>query len=251
MFNRPYVAATLLAAFALLPAAPAFAAGETLITHAKALAGNVTPGDAAGYPITISIPGSFELASNLFVAADKIGIQVISPYVTIDLNGFLMQGSNVAWYGIAGGVNSVIITNGIIAQFEFDGIVSSGNRWVVERMQVLDNGRHGIVLNSSDHRVHDNTVVGNDDDGIRCLYCIVRGTSWPTTAATESLHKVAAPLCSETIFPIIPTMGSSQGPLERDSPKIPCSAIMAAQQETKCSSPRPCTQTSVTTLRAD
>ena len=175
MFNRPYVAATLLAALALLPAAPAFAAGETLITHAKAFAGNVTPGDAAGYPITISIPGSFELASNLFVAADKIGIQVISPYVTIDLNGFLMQGSNVAWYGIAGGVNSVIITNGIIAQFEFDGIVSSGNRWVVERMQVLDNGRHGIVLNSSDHRVHDNTVVGNDDDGIRCLYCIVSG----------------------------------------------------------------------------
>jgi hypothetical protein len=175
MFNRPYIAAALLVALAVPPTAPAFADGETLITHAKALAGNVTPGDTAGYPVTISIPGIFELASNLFVAADKIGIQVTSPYVTIDLNGFLMQGSNVAWYGIAGGVDSVIITNGIIAQFEFDGIIGTGNRWVVERMQVLDNGRHGIALElpGQRHRVHDSTVAGNDATGIRCTWCVI------------------------------------------------------------------------------
>jgi hypothetical protein len=84
MFNRPYIPAALLAALPLLAFSPAFAAGEILITHAKALAGKVTPGDTAGYPVTISIPSTFELASNLFVAANKIGIQVTSPEVTID-----------------------------------------------------------------------------------------------------------------------------------------------------------------------
>jgi hypothetical protein len=149
MFNRPCIAAALFAAVAFLPAAQAFAAGEILITHARANAGNVTPGDAPGYPVTISIPGKFQLASNLFVAANKIGIQVTSPYVTIDLNGFLMQGSNVAWYGVTGAVNGVTIENGTIAGFKFDGIHGSGKSWIVENMRSVENGRDGIVLGES------------------------------------------------------------------------------------------------------
>ena len=38
MFNRAYVAAALLTALVLLPAAPALAQGEVLITQAKAIA---------------------------------------------------------------------------------------------------------------------------------------------------------------------------------------------------------------------
>ena len=77
MSYRPYVAA-LLAALALLPATPAFAAGEILITHGKILAGNLTPGDTAGYPGTISTPGAYELVGNLLVPANKIGLQITS-----------------------------------------------------------------------------------------------------------------------------------------------------------------------------
>ena len=178
MFNRPHVAAALVAALTLWPAAPAFAVdGEILITHAKALAGNVTPGDTAGYPVTVSIPGRFKLASNLFVAANKIGIQVTGANATIDLNGFTMQGSNAAWHGITGGVDGVTIRNGTITRFQFDGINGAGQYWVVADMQVLENGRYGIALTAQEGlgRVLNSTVSGNTYIGITCVACLVQG----------------------------------------------------------------------------
>jgi hypothetical protein len=50
-----------LAALALLPAAPA-SAQVILITQAKAVQGGVTPGDTAGFPVTLSRPGALERA---------------------------------------------------------------------------------------------------------------------------------------------------------------------------------------------
>jgi hypothetical protein len=168
-----FAAVPLVAASVLASAGPANAAGEILITHAKALAGNVTPGDAAGYPVTISIPGKFQLASNLFVPANKIGIQVTSPYVTIDLNGFVMQGSSVAWYGITGGQHGLVIGNGFITGFKFDGINGTGNRWLVEKLQVDANGRDGIALTGFYQHIHGNIVTGNLARGIACRGCVV------------------------------------------------------------------------------
>jgi hypothetical protein len=169
MSNRPYIAATLLAALTLAPAAPAFADGEIQITHAKALAGNVTPGDTPGYLVTLSKPGTYKLASNLFAPANKIGIQVTNPYVTIDLNGFLMQGSDVASYGITGVVNSVTIENGTIARFKFDGIHGTGKYWIVDNMRSLENGRDGIFLDQF-ALIKSSVVVENAARGIRASY---------------------------------------------------------------------------------
>ena len=182
MINHAYLAAGLIAGSVLASAEPASAAGETLITHAKALAGNVTPGDAAGYPVTISIPGKFQLASNLFVAADKIGIQVTSAYVTIDLNGFLMQGSNVAWYGITGGVESVVVTNGTIAKFKFDGINSTGEDWLFEGLRISQNGRDGIVCGPRT-QVRDNTITRQGRNGINCVAGLIEGNVADVNAA--------------------------------------------------------------------
>jgi hypothetical protein len=165
MFSRSYAAAAFIAAFASLPAVPANAAGEILITHAKALAGNVTPGDTAGYPVTISVPGKFQLASNLFVAANKIGIQVTSKNVAIDLNGFTLEGSDVAWYGIVGSVNAVTIANGTITQFKFDGIHGMGDYWIVDNLRSIENGRDGIRLGRY-ALITSSVVVHNTDDGI-------------------------------------------------------------------------------------
>src|SRR6185436_8638324 len=39
--------------------------GTILIDQNRALAGNVTPGDAPGFPVTISQPGSYKLSGNL------------------------------------------------------------------------------------------------------------------------------------------------------------------------------------------
>jgi hypothetical protein len=87
-------------AFALaatLAALPVFAVdGVILINQANALAGNVTPGDTAGFPVTISQPGSYKLSSNLVITdPTATGILITADHVTIDLNGFSIIGPNV------------------------------------------------------------------------------------------------------------------------------------------------------------
>ena len=58
--------------FSLALASGAFAAdGITLINQAAALAGSVTSGDSAGFPVTLSEGGSFRLVGNLTVANEN------------------------------------------------------------------------------------------------------------------------------------------------------------------------------------
>ena len=97
MSNRPHIAAALFAALTLLPAV---AQGEILITQAKALAGNVTPGDAAGFPVTLSVSGSYGLAGNLQPTSNKAGIRITNHDITIDLLGFRIVGGGVASIGM-------------------------------------------------------------------------------------------------------------------------------------------------------
>jgi hypothetical protein len=146
MFNRPYVAAMLSAALVLVPIAPAFAAGEILLTHAKALAGNVTPGDPPGFPIVLTQPGAYQFAGNIHPPANTVGIQVGSYNVTIDLNGFQLHGSTVALFGIAGATNGVTIKNGTITGFKFDGIHGAASYWIVDNVRSVENGRDGIMV---------------------------------------------------------------------------------------------------------
>ncbi len=67
------------------------AQAQTTIDQAKALAGNVTPGDGPGFPVQINQPGSYKLTSNLNVPLHVQAITVVSPGVTIDLNGFVIS----------------------------------------------------------------------------------------------------------------------------------------------------------------
>src|SRR5690348_13376939 len=70
--------------------------GVVLIDQNHALAGNITPGDTAGFPITISQPGSYRLTSNLTVPdLNTTGIQITADFVTIDMNGFSIIGPGV------------------------------------------------------------------------------------------------------------------------------------------------------------
>jgi hypothetical protein len=81
---------TIVAAVILLAGSHAAYAvdGLVLIDQAKALAGNVTPGDAPGFPVTLSLPGSYRLSGNLNVPSTLVGISITATNVTIDLNGF-------------------------------------------------------------------------------------------------------------------------------------------------------------------
>src|SRR5882762_4507455 len=70
--------------------------GVVLIDQNRALAGNVTPGDAPGFPVTISQPGSYRLSGNLTVPdINTTAIQITADFVTLDLNGFSIVGQNV------------------------------------------------------------------------------------------------------------------------------------------------------------
>jgi hypothetical protein len=65
------------------------------INQAGALAGSITPGDAAGFPVRISAAGSYILTGNLEIpAAVANAIEITASHVTINLNGFLIFKKN-------------------------------------------------------------------------------------------------------------------------------------------------------------
>ena len=110
-----------LAALALAASSTAFA--QTTITHDKALAGGVTPGDTAGYPVHIYQPGHYKLMSNLVVPAGATGIAIVAQGVTLDLNGFSIIGPGsctrtvatklVTCTGIGASTIGVLINDGV------------------------------------------------------------------------------------------------------------------------------------------
>jgi hypothetical protein len=85
------------ASIVALASLPVFAVdGVVLINQANALAGNVTPGDTPGFPVTISQSGSYKLSSNLAITdPTATGILIAADNVTIDLNGFSIIGPSV------------------------------------------------------------------------------------------------------------------------------------------------------------
>jgi hypothetical protein len=157
---RRRVLAPLGVAAALLTALPAFAIdGVILIDQGKALAGSVTPGDAPGFPITISRPGSYRLASNLTVAdVNTSAIQIAADNVTLDLNGFAILGpvdcsSGCTSFGSGSGVQTsaqphfnITIRNGTIQGMGSHGIELTGDSNLVEQVAARGNGNGGISL---------------------------------------------------------------------------------------------------------
>jgi len=143
-------------------ALPAYAVdGIVLINQNAALAGNVTPGDAPGFPVTISVPGSYKLSGNLAVPdANTTAIQVNADDVSIDLNGFAIVGKTVCTgfpatscspSGQGVGINSqntnVTVINGTVRGMGGVGIVLLGGHSRIERVQAISNGSTGLVAN--------------------------------------------------------------------------------------------------------
>ena len=172
-------------------AAPA--AAQKTINQAKAVTGGVTPGDAPGFPVTISTPGSYKLAGNLTVTdVDTHAIHITAPNVTLDLNGFRIDGPSAPGAGIGifsgqfeGGGTTVV--NGTVAEFGSGGVflLSGSNR--VESVRVIGNGGRGIF-------VGDNSVVAgclakfNGYAGIT----IGSGTVTGNTAESNGVYGISA-----------------------------------------------------------
>jgi hypothetical protein len=178
--------ALLLAACALLgtiAAIPANAVdGQVLITQAKALAGGVTPGDAPGFPVTLSEPGSYKLASNLSPPPGDDGIVTNAPDITIDLNGFRISGgpaggTNNAINGIRGRGDRLTVKNGTIGGFEGNGILLRDRDYLIVENMLIINNRFGISnSDGSFARIQNSTIATNGSHGIQCTSsCHVEG----------------------------------------------------------------------------
>lgn len=148
--RRSIVAVGLLCAFA-----GAVHAGDGVveINQTKALAGNVTPGDAPGFPVLLTQSGSYRLTSSLTVPAGGTGIVVNNFDTTIDLGGFTIEGTYTccAASGSGSGIQSVVsrikISSGNITGFGLHGI-QLGGLSQVEGVLVRQVGGNGIELGS-------------------------------------------------------------------------------------------------------
>ena len=157
----------LLLTSAVLLASPALAVdGVVLIDHASALAGNVTPGDTPGYPVTLSLPGSYRLSGNLAPEGRVNGIDVTAPEVTIDFNGFRLHGFRAS-LGIYATQRNLTVRNGTIRGFNEHGIFAQGEGAIVEDMRISTNSI-GVFINSIFARIVNNTITNNRAFGIRC-----------------------------------------------------------------------------------
>jgi hypothetical protein len=135
--------------------------GVVLIDQALALAGGVTAGDAAGFPVSINAPGSYALSGDLELGTGAANaIELNADDVTIDLRGFsifgggLASGSGVAMTGRTG----VEIRNGTVEGFVTSAIRESSAAARAHRVieiVVRDSGGHGVDLAGAGHLVRD------------------------------------------------------------------------------------------------
>jgi hypothetical protein len=166
-----------------LPSTALAVDGVILIDQNRAIAGNVTPGDLPGFPVTISQPGSYRLAGNLTVSdANTTAIEITADNVTLDLNGFTISG--ITHCGLSGanvlscaptgsgngiksqGGRSITVTNGTVQGMGAVGIFLNGTIFSrVENVRVTENGHGGIGL-STTSAVNGNTVSQNGGPGI-------------------------------------------------------------------------------------
>jgi hypothetical protein len=195
----------LAAAAALGAAAPLAMAGSQgsdgaiLINQAKVDLGGISPGDGAGFPVTLSKPGLYRLTGNLVVTdMARTAIVISSPGVTLDLNGFEISGPNtcsgsgaalscasmslpanaVRGHGVNVSVGSdspasVVIANGSLRGFAGQGLIASGNRYnfTARRLSVSHMGYYGVrgaagVVDST----LDRNVSGGIDDSAGVMH---------------------------------------------------------------------------------
>jgi parallel beta-helix repeat protein len=159
--------------------------GVVLINQQKALAGEVTPGDAPGFPVTISRRGSYRLSSELRAPQDAHGIHIRAEDVTIDLNGFTVRGpgSSSTGNGIWSQFRRTTVSNGVVRSFAGFGLLISHQSRITD-LHVEGNSLGGIVQASGGLQgsiVSGNTVTSNGGPGIRLLGSgdlVVSNTLW-------------------------------------------------------------------------
>ena len=181
--------------FALVVVAPPALAvdGVLEINQACAVTTGCFAGDAVGFTVMITQPGSYRLTGDLTLSVANEAIEINAPDVTLDLNGFTITGAG-AGTGSNDGIQiknvaemeNVEVRNGTVREFGrhgvFTGLSPRGMRAV--GIRALGNGSGGIQLEAHGTLVRDCTVAGNGGIGIRGIEAtlivntVFENTSW-------------------------------------------------------------------------
>lgn len=133
------------------PAGPVSSTYKTLSEIEPRIAINATntPGDADSV-YRITAPGSYYLTGNISGANGKHAIEIDSDNVTLDLNGFTLQGVAGSLDGInLSGFFRATFKNGVIQGFGRSGIEGSGGAAsLIAGIKVTACGQYGIAINS-------------------------------------------------------------------------------------------------------
>ncbi len=140
--------------------------GVMLIDQNRALAGNVTPGDMPGFPVTITLSGSYRLSGNLTVPDANTSAIVVAggvTGVTIDLNGFTISGPTVcgsfpivcspvgSGIGVSAplGARAVTVRNGTIVGMGRSAVQLESTLNTIDNITAISNGLVGIFANTA------------------------------------------------------------------------------------------------------
>jgi hypothetical protein len=166
-------------AWMLVAAASAWGVDGVLeINQTCAVSSGCFPGDAAGFPVTITTPGSVRLTSNLTVPNENThAISVNSANVTVDLNGFAILGPTVCLgvpiscnpnggvgQGIASSNPGITVLNGTVRGMGGNGIHLAGGASSCVGVRASSNGATGIIAHGG--VVRDNVATSNGSFGI-------------------------------------------------------------------------------------
>ena len=141
----------------------------TGISWGSALAQTKLVQPAKGFPIVISKPGSYFLASNLVTTQSNFAvINVNANNVTINLNGFTIAGPGGAGTAAKGinafGDSGVTVVNGTITKIRGTAIVLGSNS-TAGGVQMISNNGDGLDCTST-CLVTNNVVSGNGLTGL-------------------------------------------------------------------------------------
>jgi hypothetical protein len=101
-------------------------------------------------PFTISVPGSYFLATNLSSSAN--GIIISASSVTLDLNGFELAGSAGSIVGVRvnGSQANICVRNGTVRGWNSDGLnLSNATQVIVSDLRVSGNLGNGLVTGTA------------------------------------------------------------------------------------------------------
>jgi len=125
------------------------------------------PGDAGGFPVTITQQGSYRLTGNLSVPLNTTAIQINATVVTLDLGGFVVSGPNACTGypttsctvtagnpGIESSQFLVVVRNGSVVGMGGEGIFLSGVSSEVDAVRVLGCGNSGIFVGPAGRVTH-------------------------------------------------------------------------------------------------